>query len=99
MKRKTRKVDPQVCSVVGLSADEQATAMGRTIMKAAFERAGISRTELAKRMEVTPGRVTQILDYDRNWELKTIVRLLFACGQVVDFCWREPEVKGKKVMG
>jgi DNA-binding phage protein len=41
---------------------------------------GITRTELAKRMGITPGRVSQILSGDENLTLRTIAAVAGALG-------------------
>jgi|ERR1043166_2693609 transcriptional regulator with XRE-family HTH domain len=47
---------------------------------AAMDRQGVSRTELARRLQVRPGMVTRLLTGNNNFELATMVRLAFALG-------------------
>lgn len=49
-----------------------------------LERQNISRGEFARMMEVTPGRVSQILDPDSNPQLRTVARALAVLGLVMD---------------
>lgn len=49
-----------------------------------LDRKQISRGEFARLMEVTPGRVTQILDPDSNPQLRTVAKALAVLGLVMD---------------
>jgi len=49
-----------------------------------IERRGLSRVEFGRMMEVTPGRVTQILDPDSNPQLRTVARALAVLGLVMN---------------
>lgn len=44
---------------------------------------GMSRTDLARQMDVTPGRITQLLEGDANLTLRSVARALAAFGQVL----------------
>lgn len=48
-----------------------------------LDNSGMKRSELAKQMGVTPGRVTQLLDGDANLTLKSIAKALAAFGHVL----------------
>ncbi len=48
-----------------------------------LEERNISRAEFARLMDVTPGRVTQILDPDSNLQVRTIARALAVLGLVM----------------
>jgi transcriptional regulator with XRE-family HTH domain len=45
-----------------------------------MEREGISRGDLARRLQVQPGMVTRLLSGRNNFELKTMVRIAMALG-------------------
>lgn len=49
-----------------------------------LERQNITRGQFARMMEVTPGRVSQILDPDSNPQLRTVAKALAVLGLVMD---------------
>lgn len=49
----------------------------------ALERSGVSRKELAARLGVSPGRVSQVLGGDQNLRLNTLAEYLYALGRKV----------------
>ena len=51
----------------------------------------ISRAELAQAMNVSPGRVSQVLSGDENLTLRTLSGIVAALGAEVDFTLRPPE--------
>jgi predicted XRE-type DNA-binding protein len=51
----------------------------------------VSRAELAQAMNVSPGRVSQVLSGDENLTLRTLSGVLSALGAQVDFALRPPE--------
>jgi len=51
----------------------------------------VSRAELAQAMNVSPGRVSQVLSGDENLTLRTLSGVLTALGAQVDFALRTPE--------
>jgi transcriptional regulator with XRE-family HTH domain len=51
----------------------------------------VSRAELAQAMNVSPGRVSQVLSGDENLTLRTLSGVLSALGAQVDFALRSPE--------
>lgn len=58
-------------------AIESVTSMIERLMK----KDGVSRSELARRLNKTPGWVTQLLDGDRNKTIRTISDVLWALGR------------------
>ena len=88
------RVGAAVC-VEGQTLDEAAASAARVLMRTAMDRAKVSRTELARRLGVTQGRVTQILDYANNFTIKTLVDVLFACGFLLDIKIRVPDHHGQ----
>jgi len=53
-------------------------------MLSAMDEAGVTRAELARRLGITPGAVTQILS-GRNLTILTFVKVLAACGLSLRF--------------
>jgi transcriptional regulator with XRE-family HTH domain len=51
----------------------------------------VSRAELAQAMNVSPGRVSQVLSGDENLTLRTLSSVLAALGTEVDFALRPTE--------
>lgn len=70
--------------------DRRDLCVGMTILKVTellcgmLERHNMTRSELARIMDVSPGRITQILDGDANLTLKSIARAMAAFGMVLD---------------
>ena len=56
-------------------------------VQARIQQLGICRAELARRMEVSPPMVTKLLTGDRNFQLKTLLRLADALDMelMIDF--------------
>jgi hypothetical protein len=63
----------------GLAAAAAARQL-TSLMERAERASGISRSELARRLEVTGGRVTQVLNGDGNVHIATAARFLAAMG-------------------
>jgi transcriptional regulator with XRE-family HTH domain len=51
----------------------------------------VSRAQLAQAMNVSPGRVSQVLSGDENLTLRTLSGVLAALGAQVDFTLRPPD--------
>jgi transcriptional regulator with XRE-family HTH domain len=51
----------------------------------------VSRSQLAQAMNVSPGRVSQILSGDENLTLRTLSGVLTGLGAQVDFTLRPPD--------
>jgi transcriptional regulator with XRE-family HTH domain len=51
----------------------------------------VSRTELAQAMNVSPGRVSQVLSGDENLTLRTLSGVLAALGAQIDLTLRPPD--------
>ena len=65
-------------------AEEHAITNVTELICELLEKHDMKRGELAKKMGVTAGRVTQILDGDANMKLSTIAHALYAFGQVLE---------------
>jgi transcriptional regulator with XRE-family HTH domain len=61
-------------------AEEHAIAYVTELVARLLEESGMSRSEFARKLEVTPGRVTQLLDGDANMTLATIAKMLNVFG-------------------
>jgi len=61
----------------------------------AMERAGISRTELARRLGTSPVYITKALRGDVNFTIKTMVRLALALD--MEFCTRLARPDGSEI--
>jgi hypothetical protein len=70
-------------------AEEHAIAHVAELICQLMEKSGITRTDLASKMKVSAGRVTQILDGEANLTLATVARALLACGHVFE-CTSRP---------
>lgn len=55
-----------------------------------LERAGISKSELAKRLGKSKGRVSQLLDGSRNMTLRTLADIFTALGERVELRTASP---------
>ncbi len=60
---------------------ESVTGLICTLM----ENQGVSRTELARRLGMTPGRVTQLLDGESNKTVRTLSDMFVALGYSLNF--------------
>lgn len=60
---------------------ESVTGLICTLM----ENQGVSRTELARRLGMTPGRVTQLLDGESNKTVRTLSDMFVALGHSLNF--------------
>lgn len=65
--------------------EESAIAMAQSTIYNAMESAGISRSDLARRMECNRSLVTRILSGSHNLTVKTMARALGVCGFEVRF--------------
>jgi len=61
-------------------AEEHAIAYVTELIARLLEESGMSRSEFARKLDVTPGRVTQLLDGDANMTLATIAKMLNVFG-------------------
>lgn len=63
----------------------------REAMLAALAKSGFNQTELAQRMGATTSFVSKLLGPSQNMSLKTLARVIEACGYelVIDFKERE----------
>jgi transcriptional regulator with XRE-family HTH domain len=64
---------------------ESALATAQATVCNAIKRAGISRTELARRMGIGPSYVSRVLGGSHNLTIKTFSRAMAACGYELDF--------------
>lgn len=75
-------------------ASEETASGGRLARQAAaslgglLAECGISRTELARQMNVSPGRVSQILSGDANLTMKSLAGAAEALGAQVEITFR-----------
>lgn len=65
--------------------EESALAMAQSTIQNAITDAGISRIELARRMECHRSAVSRILSGSHNLTIKTMAKALAACGAEVRF--------------
>ena len=56
------------------------SALASVVLDQTRRKAGLSKTELARRVGVSPSRVTKVLDGESNVTLETIARFGLACG-------------------
>lgn len=68
---------------VDLCVEITAVRVAELIAKQLVDR-NLSRADFAKLLDVTPGRVTQILDGDSNLQIRTIARALAVFDLVMD---------------
>ena len=65
--------------------EESALAMAQSTIQNAIIDAGISRADLARRMELNRSAVSRILSGSHNLTIKTMAKALAACGAEVRF--------------
>lgn len=65
-------------------AEEHAMAHVGELIANLLEKSGMTRTQLAEKLELSRGRITQILDGDANLTLGTIARVLNAFGHLFE---------------
>jgi transcriptional regulator with XRE-family HTH domain len=65
--------------------EEAALAMAQATIQNAITRSGLSRADLARRLERPRSFVSRILSGDHNLTIKTMARTLSACGYEVRF--------------
>lgn len=65
--------------------EEAALYMAQATMQQAMNEAQISRSVLAKRMERDRSFITRVMRGSHNLTVKTMARVLFACGMEVRF--------------
>ena len=65
--------------------EEAALAMAQATIQNAITRSGISRAELARRLNRSRSFVSRMLSGDHNLTIKTMARALAACGSEVRF--------------
>lgn len=63
-----------------VKVEEKLMLQARQMIRDAMGLAGVNQKELARRMGITEGRVSQLLNSSRNITIKTLVSMLFACG-------------------
>jgi ribosome-binding protein aMBF1 (putative translation factor) len=63
--------------------EEAALAMAQAVVQNAINRSGISRAELARRLNRSRSFVSRMLCGDHNLTVKTMARALAACGEEV----------------
>ena len=83
--------------------EEAALAMAQATIQNAINRSGISRAELARRLDRPRSFVSRLLSGDHNLTLKTMARALLACGCEVRFgceplTWGLPHVEHTTVV-
>lgn len=76
--------------------EEAALAMAQAALQNAINRSGISRAELARRLNRPPSFITRMLSGNHNLTVKTMARALAACGREIRFsseplAWSWPE--------
>lgn len=76
--------------------EEAALAMAQATIQNAITQSGISRAELARRLQRPRSFISRMLKGDHNLTVKTMARALAACGREVRFGsepldWRWPE--------
>ena len=64
---------------LGLAAARAAGSVA-SVLASAMQRSGLTSRELARRLNVTEGRVSQVLNGDGNFHIATIARFLSAMG-------------------
>jgi transcriptional regulator with XRE-family HTH domain len=65
--------------------EESALAMAQSTIQNAITNSGISRVEVARRMECHRSYVSRILNGSHNLTIKTMAKALAACGDEVRF--------------
>lgn len=65
--------------------EEAALAMAQATIQNAINRSGLSRAELARRLDRPRSFISRILGGDHNLTIKTMARTLLACGYEVRF--------------
>jgi transcriptional regulator with XRE-family HTH domain len=65
--------------------EESAIALAQSTIYNAIERTGISKSELARRMECNRSLITRILSGSHNLTVRTMARALAVCGFEVRF--------------
>lgn len=65
--------------------EEAALAMAQSVIQNAIDESGISRAELARRMERNRSFISRMLSGSHNLTVKTMARSLAACGFEVRF--------------
>jgi transcriptional regulator with XRE-family HTH domain len=65
-------------------AEEHAIAAVGDLFAILLDKSSMSRKDLAERVGVTPGRITQLLDGDANMTLSTVARLLYGFGHILE---------------
>ncbi len=75
-----RDVDPDLEIL-----EEAALAMAQATIQNAINRSGLSRAELARRLDRPRSFISRILGGDHNLTIKTMARTLLACGYEVRF--------------
>jgi transcriptional regulator with XRE-family HTH domain len=65
-------------------AEEHAIGVVGELFAGLLERHPMSRKDLAEKIGVTPGRITQLLDGDANMTLATVARVLCGFGHVLE---------------
>jgi transcriptional regulator with XRE-family HTH domain len=65
--------------------EEAALAMAQATIQNAITRSGLSRAELARRLDRPRSFISRILSGDHNLTIKTMARTLLACGYEVRF--------------
>jgi len=65
--------------------EESALAQAQATIESAIKYAGVSRADLARRMDCHRSFVTRMMSGDHNLTVKTMTRALAACGFEVEF--------------
>ncbi len=65
--------------------EESALAMAQSTIQNAIIQAGISKSDLARRMQCNRSHVSRIMTGEHNLTIKTMARALAACGQEIRF--------------
>lgn len=65
--------------------DEDVIDQATVLIERLLERAGVSRSELADRLDVSPPQITQTLNYGRDMRLSTLARYFEALGYELKF--------------
>ena len=76
-------VRPEVADIEVI--EESALAMAQSTIQNAINESGITRTELARRMDRDKSFISRVLSGSHNLTIKTMARSLAACGFEVRF--------------
>ena len=82
-----------------LFAEEELLLAATELVAEAIEARGITRQELARRLDVRPSEITQRLSGARNLTLRTLAAMMDALGYVVSLNKRDRDAKPQSGQG